>query len=162
MTARLDDLFDVLDLEAATGFTARRLWERAAVHHTLAVHPDMPIKRIAQNLRLDPTEAQAIVDAGADWVDTLRATAPEEFLDWIDATIAAQHAAVAAVLAAVHATAERLSPLPRKTAAAELVQHEHRGLVFAALDGKPITAQAWAAIYPAHERPFWNRTEDTA
>ena len=32
----------------------------------------------------------------------------------------------------------------------------------AALDGKPITAQAWAAIYPAHEKPFWTRGEDAA
>jgi len=145
-----------------TGFTARRLWDRAAVHATLAAHPDMSIKRIAQNLRLDPVDAQAIVDAGADWVDTLRATAPEEFLAWIDRTIEAQREAAAALLAEVHATAERLAPLPRKTSAAELMQHPHRGLVFAALDGKPVTAQAWAAIYPAHEKPFWNRTEDTA
>lgn len=145
-----------------TGFTARRLWERAAVHATLAAQPDMPIKRVAQNLRLDSAEAQAIVDAGADWVDTLRATAPEEFLAWIDGTIAAQQAAVTQILTEVHATAERLAPLPRKTAAAEVLQHPRRGLIFAALDGKPITAQAWAAVYPAHEKPFWNRTEDTA
>lgn len=145
-----------------TGFTARRLWERAAVHATHAAHPDMTAKRMGQNLKLDPADVQAILDAGADWVDTLRATAPEEFLAWIDNTIAAQRLTVDALLTAVHADAERLAPLPRAQAAAQLLDHPHRGLVFAALDGKPITAQVWAAIYPAHEKPFWNRTEDAA
>ncbi|GHH57467.1 RNA ligase [Lentzea cavernae] len=145
-----------------TGFTARRLWERNAVHATLAAHPDMPIKRVAQQLRLDPVEAHGIVDAGTDWLDALRAKAPEEFLAWIDATIRDQQHVAANLIAEVGATAEQLALLPRKDAAALLVDHPHRGLVFAALDGKPITAQAWASIYPAHERPFWTRTEDAA
>lgn len=32
----------------------------------------------------------------------------------------------------------------------------------AVYERKPIVAQAWAAIYPAHERPFVNRGEDVA
>lgn len=145
-----------------TGFTARRLWERAAVHAVLAVTPDVSVKRLAQNLRLDVADAADIVDAGPDWLDQIRELAPEEFLGWIDTTVARLHAEAAPVVADVLAAADRLMVLPRQQAAAQLVSHPYRGMVFAALDGKDITAQAWASIYPAHEKPYWTRTEDAA
>ena len=145
-----------------TGFTARRLWERAAVHAAVTACPDMPVKRIAQHLHMSPADAQGIVDSGSGWLDQAREIAPEEFLDWISSTVAGFHDLVDPLLREVRALAARLAPLPRPQAAAQLAGHEHRGLVFSALDGRDITAQAWATIRPAHEMPFWNRTEDAA
>lgn len=145
-----------------TGFTARRLWERAAVHAVLTEHPDMPVKRLAQSLRLSPEDTRGIIDAGPDWLDTVRATAPEEFLTWITTTTDGLHQQVRDILAHVRMRAAELADVPRRDAAAAIAGDPHRGMIFAALDGKPTTAQAWAAVYPAHERPFYSASEDTA
>lgn len=145
-----------------TGFTARRLWDRCAVHATLAAHPDTPMKRVAQGLKLSVEEAQRIVDAGPNWVNAIREVAPEEFLDWIDSTIADLTDQAQAVQHIAEGEALGLQDLPRREAAQIIAGHPYRGLIFAALDGKPITAQAWAAVYPDHEVPFRNRTEDAA
>lgn len=145
-----------------TGFTARRLWERCAVHAVLAAHPDTTVKRLGQSLRMDAKDVQGIVDAGPNWLDTIRQVAPEEFLDWIDSTVARLQDEAADIQQMAQGEAFGLADLPRRDAAAALVDHPYRGMVFAALDGKPTTAQAWAAVYPEHEKPFWTRGEEAA
>lgn len=145
-----------------TGFTARRLWERCAVRAVVEAHPNMPMKRVAQGLRLSAEEAQALADLGPDWLDKVREVAPEEFLEWIDITITRFTDQVTEILGIVEGEALGIRDLPRKDAALAIADHPYRGMIFAALDGKPLTAQAWAAVYPEHEKPFWNRTEDAA
>ena len=143
-----------------TGLTARRLWERAAVH--AAAEAGMDAHRIGHQLRLDPIDVTAILDAGPGWLDTLRQTAPEEFTAWIDSTLAQLHRLAADLQAEVHQAATALAGLDRKEAAAAIATNPRRGMVFAALDGKPVLAQAWAAIRPEAERPYRDRTEDVA
>ena len=92
----------------------------------------------------------------------LRASLPEEFEEWIDATLGGFTAAVTELRADLEGTAARLADLPRRDAAAAIARHPHRGIVFALLDGKPVTAQLWAAVRPAAERPFRARSEDVA
>ncbi len=145
-----------------TGFTARRLWERCAVHATRAAHPDMPLERVAHGLRLNPEDAGRIVEAGPDWLDEVRRVAPEEFLDWIDDTIRNLTEQAEEVQGIAEGEALGVRGLPRREAALSIQDHPYRGLIFAALDGKPITAQAWAAVYPDHEVPFRTRSEDAA
>lgn len=145
-----------------TGLTARRLWERCAIHSVLADQPDTSVKRLGQNLRMDPKDVQAILDAGPDWMDEVRRTAAEEFIDWIDATVDDFYDRASAIRAEVCDTVVRFANVRRKDVAALIADHPQRGLIFAALDGKPITAQVWASIYPAHEKPFFSRTEDVA
>jgi RNA ligase len=145
-----------------TGFTARRLWERCAVHAVLAAHPDTTVKRLGQSLRMDLKDVQGIVDAGPDWLDEIRKVAPEEFLEWIDSTVDRLTDEATDIEAMAAGEAFGLADLPRRDAAAAIADHPFRGMVFAALDGKPITAQAWAVVYPEHEKPFWTRGEDAA
>jgi RNA ligase len=145
-----------------TGFTARRLWERCAVHAVLAAHPDTTVKRLGQSLRMDVKEAQGIVDGGPDWLDEIRKIAPEEFLDWIDATVNRLADEAKDIADIAEGEAFGLAEITRRDAAAAIADHPYRGLIFAALDGKPITAQAWSAVYPEHEKPFWTRGEDAA
>lgn len=145
-----------------TGFSARRLWERCAVHAVLTAHPDTTVKRLGQSLRMDVNDAQGIVDGGPNWLDTIRQVAPEEFLGWIDDTIARLHDEALGVLDLVtsRVTDQNLHLIPRKDAAVALADFPHRGMAFAYLDGKPITAQAWTAVYPDHEKPYWTRGEE--
>ena len=143
-----------------TGLTARRLWERTAVH--AADEAGYEPRRIAQQLRLDVTEVTGILQAGAGWLDTLRLTAPEEFTAWIDGTVAELRRRVDELLAAVRADAAPLAGLPRRDAAAAIAAHPHRGMLFAVLDGKPVLTQAWSAVRPEAERPYRNRSEDVA
>jgi hypothetical protein len=145
-----------------TGLTARRLWERAAVHAALA--DGLEPRRVAAALHLDPVDAAELSasDAAGEWVDVLRASVPEEFGDWIDETLAGLTAQVRALRAELDATARRLGDMPRKDAAAALARHPHRGIVFALLDGKPVTAQLWAAVRPPADTPFGARSEDVA
>lgn len=145
-----------------TGFTARRLWERCAVHTVLDAHPDMPMKRVAHGLKMSVEDAQGIADLGPDWLAKVREVAPEEFLDWIDTTIDRFRDQATEIWDIVHGEALGLRNLPRKDAALSIAEHPYRGLIFAALDGKPLTPQVWAAVYPEHEKPFWTRTEDAA
>lgn len=145
-----------------TGFNARRLWQHAAVHAILAAHPDTTAKRLGQSLRMDVKDVQGIVDAGPNWLDTIRQVAPEEFLDWIDYTVTQLQDEATDIEEMAKGEAFGLAGLSRRDAAAAIADHPYRGLVFAALDGKPITAQAWAAVYPDHEKPFWTRGEDAA
>lgn len=144
------------------GLTARRVWERLAVAATRAEDPGSTAAEIARQLRLDPVEAAAMLDAGAAWWDDVRRTLPEEFTGWLDDTAAALHAQVDAVLSAAEGRAAELRDLPRRDAAAALAADPTRGLVFAALDGKPLAARGWAAIRPEHERPLLQRSEDVA
>jgi RNA ligase len=145
-----------------TGLTARRLWERTAVHAILAYHPSTPHRSIGQALRLDSAKVTGIADAGPDWLDDVRKTAPEEFTEWINDTIDEIAYQVTEIIREVTATASNLSTLPRKDGATALADHQYRGMVFAALDGKPIALQAWAAVRPAHEVPFRTVSEDVA
>jgi RNA ligase len=145
-----------------TGLTARRLWERAAVHAALA--DGLEPRRVAAALHLDPADAAELSASGAtgEWADVLRASVPEEFGAWIDETLTALTLQVQALRAELDATCARLAALPRKEAAAALARHPHRGIVFALLDGKPVTAQLWAAVRPPADTPFGARSEDVA
>jgi RNA ligase len=145
-----------------TGLTARRLWERLAVWSILADDPATPARRIGQALRLDVTEVQAILDHGPDWLDEVRKTTPEEFTAWIDSTVTTLRADVASVAREVGVVTAAMLGRPRKDVAGMIAQHRYRGLIFAALDSKPITPGVWATTRPAHERPFMDRGEDVA
>jgi RNA ligase len=145
-----------------TGLTARRLWERCAVHATLTAHPDLPVKRAAQALRMSVDEVRGIQAAGPGWLEEARRMAPEEFLEWIDATVTGLTERAEQVRAIAEKEALSLRDRSRRDAALAIQDHPYRSLIFAALDGKPITAQAWAAVYPDQEDPFRPRTEDTA
>jgi RNA ligase len=142
------------------GLTTRRVWERLAV--TAARSEVTDVREIARMLRLDPVEAAAALDSGATWWDDVRATLPEEFTGWLDDTVAQLRAQVDAVLVATRTRAAELRDLPRRDAATALAGDPSRGLVFAALDGKPLVTRAWAAIRPEHERPLLQRGEDVA
>jgi RNA ligase len=143
-----------------TGLTARRLWERTAVH--AADEAGYDPRRIAQQLRLDPAEVAGILQGGRGWLDALRLTAPEEFTAWIDGTVAELRRQVTELLDRVAADAAPLAGLPRKEAAAAIAAHPYRGMLFAVLDGRPVLTQAWAAVRPEAERPYRNRSEDVA
>lgn len=145
-----------------TGFTARRLWERAAVHSIREVHPDMPFRTIAQALHLSAQEVEEIHDLGPDWMDEVRKMAPEEFWAWITETDVRIRADVASVIREVAVVTAAMAGQERKVVAQTLASHRYRGLVFAALDGKPIAPGCWAQVRPAHEPPFRSVTEDTA
>jgi RNA ligase len=94
---------------------------------------------------------------GAD-LETLRATLPEEFLPWLDGTVAAlrgRHAALAAEVGRIVATirAAGLDPASRadRKAVAAIVLREDdtiRPAAFRALDGKPYADLLWKAIEP--------------
>jgi len=145
-----------------SGLTGRRLWERSAVYAVLAADPATPPRRLGQLLRLDPVDVTAMIEAGPDWLEQVRQSVPEEFLDWIDETTTRQAAEVEAVLASVRATAAEVSGLERREIAARIAGHPHRGLIFGALDGHSILAQAWAAVQPPADRAFGARGEDVA
>ncbi|MGQ0573696.1 MAG: hypothetical protein ACT4RN_05755 [Pseudonocardia sp.] len=144
------------------GLTARRVWERLAVAAARADDPGAPAKEIARMLRLDPVDAAAILDAGPSWWSDVRRTLPEEFHGWLDETSADLESRADAVEADALSRAAPLRDLPRREAAAALARDPDRGLVFAALDGKPLRARAWSAIRPEHERPLMQRGEDVA
>jgi RNA ligase len=145
-----------------TGLTSRRLWERSAVHAALADDPEISLRRLGQVLRLAPDDVQAMLDSGPDWLEQVRQSVPEEFLDWIAQTNSLHQAQVEAVLADVAAMVAKVSGLQRKQAALEIAGIPYRAMVFAALDGRPIVPQAWAAIRPAAERGIGTRGEDVA
>lgn len=145
-----------------TGLTARRLWERAAVFAVLTARPDTPHRRIGQLLHLDAADVGGIVDAGPDWGDDVRKTAPEEFTAWIDTTLDNLRGQAVAIAIEAHTAADQVRHLTRKDAAAAIKDHPHRALIFSVLDGRDITGQAWASIRPAAERPFMDRGEDVA
>lgn len=145
-----------------TGLTARRIWERLAVWSILSAHPDTPIKRIGQALRMDVNDVQGIIDAGPDWQEQIEKTAPEEFTDWIRDTATGLRSRAIRRTAEVVRVAQQHSGWERKDIAAAIAQHPHRGMVFAALDRKPITPQVWAVIRPEAERPFRIHGEDVA
>ncbi len=142
------------------GLTTRRVWERLAVAAARTETADP--REIARALRLDPVEAAALLESGETWWADVRRTLPEEFAGWLDETVADLRARADAVLAAAHDRAAQVAELPRRDAAAALADAPDRGLVFAALDGKPLVARAWSAIRPDHERPLRHRGEDVA
>lgn len=145
-----------------TGLTARRLWERSAVHAVLAADPGTPARRLGQLLRLDPFDVAAMIEAGPDWLEQVRQSVPEEFLDWIDETTNRQAGEVEALLASVATTTAEVSGRDRREIAAAIAGHPYRGLIFGALDGHSILAQAWATVRPPADRPFGARGEDVA
>jgi RNA ligase len=145
-----------------TGLTSRRLWERAAVFAVLTAAPETPIRRIGQMLHLDAADVAAIVDASPEWADEVRKTAPEEFTDWIDATLASLQGRAVALVVEARTAADQVRNLTRKEAAMAIADHPLRAMVFSALDGRDITAQAWATIRPEAEKPFAARSEDVA
>jgi RNA ligase len=145
-----------------TGLTARRLWERSAVHAMLADDPGVSLRRLGQVLHLDLADVQGIVEAGTDWLERVRQSVPEEFLDWITETTDQQAGQVDQIVADVAATVQRLTGLGRKEIALSIVEHPYRGMIFAALDGRSIRLLAWAAVRPAVDRGFGVRGEEVA
>jgi RNA ligase len=145
-----------------TGLTARRLWERAALFATIAAQPDVTAKQLGQRLHLDVADVQSILDAGPDWADEVRKTAPEEFTEWIDATLTSLADQALEIVDMCQGEAFGWQGTERKLVAAGIAGHPYRSLVFSALDGRDITAQAWAAIRPEAEKPFMARSEDVA
>ncbi|RZS29834.1 RNA ligase [Herbihabitans rhizosphaerae] len=142
-----------------TGFTARRLWQRAAVHAIAAADANVPAKRIAQALKLDPADVDGIM-ADPDWRATIRRIAPEEFTDWIDTTIADLARQVRELIVSVEHDLAGLRDLPRAEVAARVKDHPHKSMVFAALDGRSLVPQAWAHVRPEHEQPYFARPEE--
>lgn len=145
-----------------TGLTARRIWERLAVWACLDATPDLPRRRIAQALHMDPADVAGIVAAGPDWRDDIKRTAPEEFTEWIDATVGDLEDQVYDIRSIVEGELIAWRGQPRKEVALAIADHPFRGLIFAALDGKPYEAQTWAEIRPAAEKPFRAVSEDVA
>jgi RNA ligase len=145
-----------------TGLTSRRIWERLAVWTAHNAHPEQPLKQIAKALHMDAAEVHGIIDAGEDWQETIERTAPEEFTDWIRGTVDDLRAQVRAILADVYRVVIQVQGMDRKAAAEIVRPHPHFGLVFAEMDHKPYTAQAWYAVRPAAERPFRIHGEDVA
>lgn len=145
-----------------TGLTARRLWERSAVHAVLADDPETAVRRLGQVLHLDPADVQGIVEAGPDWLEQVRQSVPEEFLDWITQTTDRQASQVDRILADVADVIRELTGLERKEIALKIAKNPYRGMIFAALDGRSIRLLAWAAIRPAADRGFGARGEDVA
>jgi RNA ligase len=145
-----------------TGLTARRLWERSAVHAALAENPAIELRRVGQALRLDIGDVQGILDTGTDWLEQVRQSVPEEFLDWITETIDQQAGQVAAILVEVAATVAEVSGLERREIAGRIAESPYRSMIFAVLDGRSALLPAWSAIRPAADRGFGARGEDVA
>lgn len=68
------------------GLTPARIWEAAAVR--AAARAGVSAKAMAARLRLSPETVAGLLGHGEDPVEGLRATLPEEFLPWYDATVA--------------------------------------------------------------------------
>lgn len=145
-----------------TGLTARRLWERSAIFAVIGSHPETTVRQLGQTLRMDPADVQGILDAGPNWDDEVRKTAPEEFTDWIDATLSALQEHAYDILMDVREAVLEWQGQDRKTIAQGIAKHPHRGMIFSALDGRSVTAQAWASIRPEAEKPYAARSEDVA
>jgi len=145
-----------------TGLTSRRLWERAAVHAVLAADPGASLPRLGAGLRLDVADVQGILDVGADWLEQVRQSVPEEFLDWITETTQVQAEQVATILVEVEAAVASMKGLERKEIAGRIAQNPYRGMIFTALDGRSVLIQAWSMTRPAADRAFAARGEDVA
>lgn len=145
-----------------TGLTARRLWERAAVHAVRADDPAITVRRLGQALHLDPADVQGVIDSGESWLEQVRQSVPEEFLDWITETTGRQAGQVAAIRAEVAAAVLAVDGLDRKVAALRIAGNPYRAMIFAALDGRSTVLPGWAAIRPPAERAFGARGEDVA
>lgn len=137
-----------------TGLTARTLWEHLAVWDTLTVDVGTTAEQLTRHLHLDPARVAAVKTAGPGWLPNLLELTPVEFQDWVHATLARLARQVADIEREVAYQYGVWYGYDRRDAAAALSSHSYRGLIFAALDGKPYQAQVWAAVYPPHERPF--------
>lgn len=135
-----------------TGFTARMIWKYRAVHGS----GSYTTKSLARALHMSVAEVQGIRDAGSAWQEEIERVAPEEFLDWVDNTCSRLKREMTEVQSQVYEAVDQYHQWSRKEAAQALEGHPYRGLIFLALDNRPITAEAWMAVYPEHEKPYRN------
>ena len=73
----------VMAHRAVFGLTARRVWEAAAVEAAAAA--GIPVKTMVHRLQMGPDRVNGLLATGADPVQGLRSTLPEEFTAWYDA-----------------------------------------------------------------------------
>ena len=73
----------VMAHRAVFGLTARRVWEAAAVDAAAAA--GIPVKTMVHRLQMGPDRVNGLLATGADPVQGLRSTLPEEFQAWYDA-----------------------------------------------------------------------------
>lgn len=91
-----------------------------------------------------------------DDLSTLYDKVPDEFAAWAKSTVADLDAAYNSVLADARKVYDRIAHLlpDRKAFAAEAVQSDHRSILFALADDKPVAPLIWKQIKPERALPF--------
>lgn len=143
-----------------TGTNARVIWEFMAVN--ACKHLVTQAKHWGTKLHLDPERAQEILAAGPDWLDQLTEKVPDEFYDWLKATIEDIADGVGELGVELRNTAHVYAALDRKAFALAIKDNPHKGALFLLRDGRDITTYLWLAQYPEAEKPWGMRTEDVA
>lgn len=140
-----------------TGIDSVRVWELAAV----AAFPQADPRQLASALRLNPDEVERMRSTGDDPLRAVRVQLPDELWGWFDAQVSEIRARVAESERAYARAAEEI----RRTAAAEGWDRRrvaeavkdsglHPGLLFAAVDDKPLwRTRLWLAAKPERTAP---------
>jgi RNA ligase len=159
-----------------TGVTARSLWEFLAIN--ACAHVAQPsadetlVDYLVHELRTGPKRIEEVLAAGPDWLDTYLAGVPEEFGDWVLATVHRLAEGALRRLVELCALYLRVSPtgairyLTPETRfafvrAAQDVTSDWR-LLMAIHDGEERHTWAWREVYPEPESPFRDRVEAAA
>lgn len=146
-----------------TNTTARKVWEFVVVSE--CAHLISKPKHWGSLLGLDPARAAEILAIGPGWLDKLTADVPDEFHQWLTATIDGLHTSAAALTAELVAETARLQAIHGNNRAAlfaEAKQAPHFGEVMLLIDGRDITTNVWRAVYPDAGGPWLAHGEDVA
>lgn len=146
------------------------LWENLAAARMLA--DGLTVTEAVRFTGMPMTKAQAIADAGSDWLAPLLDAVPDEFYAFVTSSIAEWEAAAEAFVAAHRAEfdAIELPGDPRDRAARKDVvaalaraagKDKKRFHAYLALaDGRSLLGPAFQSCKPTYAKAFWN--EDTA
>ena len=146
-----------------TNTSARVIWEHLAVNacKDLMAKP----KDWSTHLHLDPARAQEVLAAGEDWQGKMLHGVPDEFCGWFRDTVETLTSRVGILrmdVTGIFADLEKVHPADRKAFALAAKEYSCSGMLFRLLDGKDITTNLWAAVYPPAEKPWGQRSEDVS
>lgn len=137
-----------------TNMSARRLWETAAVSDLRG--RGCTAKEIGWATGLSAERVDQML-AQPDLFGPLLEKVPDEFYQWVKATVDGFHDSMQAFVGDAHrrkAEVVSVAGVSRKRMAAELRGDPLAGAVFKLLDGRDIFPMAWRSVRPAHELPF--------
>lgn len=140
-----------------TNCTARRLWTHVVVNkfQELINKPS----HWGSYLRVDPTEAIEILEAGDDWLSKMLLGVPDEFYNWVHTKITGFNEQANAMMHSVQNEYRYLleqADGDRKTFAGLAKNSNNKDLMFYLLDNKQqaLELEIWKRIMPEHEMPF--------